>query len=601
MVIVIFAITMLAVMFLGGLWIRSQRKKLQAERQRKLDIASGKIVPAEEKKPPRRWNIIGKWLAKSDLRAKRREKRKKHPRPSAPPWSQHYQPPPPPPTLEEVEAMGRAVIPDAVSRALAAHADYKAQYEAALSLQRSYQGAMGRNNSLRNKLTESVQQGELDEYVQALLQSGRDVRTTNRAYIQATELLPKLKKDFAFALQSLSDRLIALDHKEAQMLEADDELSIEHRHTRDIACSVRDDLSRVSLRDLETDSSGKLPTVPDQEAEQLASGLEPLIDGMFKAARRLAHAYNVTSGEDCSYFNVKNGFELHEPAKPVDADVQMTSDELFTWAERVDSQAAVVSATRPALQAAIDELSAFREQITPAFQRIAEIEKARLEVFKAHLSGGGVRWSRYQTFGEPEPEPLYLSDVSTSLLDAGRRLDEYCQFLLGRSRDIYKSTERMVSTGDEEAPLSEAQSNAAQAVRNAVRKLGFALGQRNAAKLKVEAFDAQPRGERQIRAAQLDEANVDKFVRTFKKAQEDGEFNKQIRAAAQKRRLELTDQLVERKKQVQVAVDALEALKALPVLAPKNANDLPRELRICRLVVDKLVAHLREKEQTVVA
>jgi len=559
---IIFLIVAAAVVVLGTVYVRKQRKKLRDERERKLRIAAGQVVEPEV--PKRRlFQLLGRQPVL----------------PAVPPEIEEQVRTKVPPAVDEVLLHWHAQR-DALDKAKAADdAAFYAEIAAAVGEpydKPSTDPANVFKQLAANQLKERRAQRE------ALHQRERfsqELRALARAGHALQEVVPP---QFFAAL--LPADLQAIVTAAAQVLSE---------------CQKPKDQPR-DLRFARPDSE---PTEVAPETEHLLEEVTQAALDLSGALLTLRQAYLGASARCNQLDQCRRLPTLDEPEKPNDADVQAWIASAIDWSQQSFEREQPFSQALEDLRSALDNA-----------ERCSKALLARLDPLRAlaaaHLSGqrlpapvealpappsppplGETGQSESAPKGkagsgqyvwQPAPEPqvtrekhlvALLNDGQCAQFHAAERLHQF----FGTARNTYLphldswSKIRLHGFRQEEGKTAEPADTKIAQVRAAMRKLGFALAQCSTAQQKLAAEQARAAETVELDQPSLDESNVEMYVRSHRRWCKDQAANAAATEARSKRIDSYTQQLQERKSQVANAAAALSALIKPPAASLREA------------------------------
>ena len=297
------------------------------------------------------------------------------------------------------------------------------------------------------------------------------------------------------------------------------------------------------------------PKPPKEDTEIVGRAHEKILDAL-TAVAALAHAHAVAQSSYQSYQRAASRTELTRPTKPVDGEVEGVIAIVLSWAQT--AQSAQLQAHRDGktykqcMETASDKLASLRKLLdilkdaripqTDNFRKdVVSRAFEQLDVFVKHTS-------KYSA---------YLADVSAPYsLDTAE---------------------------------TQAHRDAANSVRNLMRKAAFAMGQAEVAKAAVEAAKGEHVSQAEFVSPVLTQSSVSAFVNAHARMSEIKGRNSQKKEAHSTKVRELEKQHGEREKQ------AAEALGAISVATKSwTSSPMPAGMQVLHTASSAFVAGLKK-------
>jgi hypothetical protein len=588
MLILIFIVTLLLGLSLGGLWIKRIQRKLNEERERKLKIAEGKWDEVKEKvrKPSRIGNAFrkaGGVLARLKPRGA----------PEIDDDVQVDQQSGVQPDMSDPRVFERAVrraLPPACEELLNSWRAYTLAVKAVDAGESAYTEAKATAESLARALNERLVQGNLGSWLQEYMDAVAKERAAGRAYNVVHSELTPLRTRWKAAMEALSKRKMAHITTQREHVILPDSLSKQHHETMGLADLILSECSTV----LDPPRSVRPPVGWELPAQPLPEGTEdpvfktvlPELKTMVEVLRKMSVARHASEKERVALEQLLASLSLGQPSKPTEEEVQTFIESSLSSAEVVLKQSDAYAATEAALWPAMDGYYGHKNSVNRSV--LDFVESFKTSVDKPNQPKI-VTWEDFTEL-DPTSAPaladerkpvdwrkLPISDKCRAVLEAAYCVTS-CAFIkmahdefkeLGQYRQRY--TEEMTSVDD----------NSLAALRNALRKLGFALAQDNAAYEKYKTAENTPAQIRALHEPTLVENNADKYIRAHRRWHDDQEHNSGLASSRQAKIDALIKQYKERNKQVPLAADQLrELLRSTAIRTARATHPKPRKLAV---------------------
>jgi hypothetical protein len=531
---IIFIIVAAAVVVLGTVYVRKQRKKLQDERARKLRIASGQEVEPEPVKRGR----LRSWLA---------------PKAVAPVV--------PPQLVERIKTAVPAAVDETLQHWHALHdaADKaSAADEAALNAEVSGRVGMSYEKAsadpagvLRNLAGQVLKERRAQR--EALLQRERyqqELSALGRSQQRLQELLPT--SYFASMLPADLAGIVRAAHL----------VLAECQHPKKHPCDPK--FLRPLREPTESDSDAELSLKLVMEAALDLSGAVYVLRQADLAVSARYHRLVEARGEPA----------LDQPDKPNDAEVQTWLNAALDWSRQsfeleqpfVEGVAQLRSAMANAelRNQTLDSLAAAAGRL--ASSRVEAQRQAAAEAVAEPLTGQPADVAL-----PPAPVPVkrevelveLLTDNQWAQLHVAQGLMAYCTTWTSNIKtqlDAGWAKVPLHPFHQAEMPAAVADCGGVTQIRAAMRKLGFAVAQLNSAQQKLATEEAREPEAVELDPPSLDEVNVEMYVRSHRRWCKDQTVNAAAVDARSKRIESYGQQAVERGSQVANAASALSSL-----------------------------------------
>jgi hypothetical protein len=556
---IIFIIVAAAVVVLGTVYVRKQHKKLKDARERKIRIASGQEVEPEPVKRSRLLGLIGRQPVSPVVPPAVEERIRNAVPPAIDAVLQHWH------ALRDAVEKARAAD-DAVSQHGAGGVIYSTAYD---------RPSVDSDNVLRSLAATHLKERRAQR--EALLQRER-----------------------------FSQELLALAHANHALEEA----LVGHHFVDfmppDLVAIVTTG-KQVLLECQKPNSQPRDPKflLPLAEPAEVSSEADDLLRQTTQAALALSgallamrQAFLETSRRSAALNLGRDWPTLDEPTKPNDGEVQEWMAAAIEWSQRSFDLEQPFAEGQQLLRSTLADTKGRIADLLAALEALRALDKAhteeqrKLPVVETMPPPVTAPPGTVAASAKPEPEPVGsvkaveprpvktpVVALLTDVQGAQWRAAEVLQQFAGSEVDTYQSPLDTWSRvrlhqsrqPGETPPPADAEKNRVAQVRAAMRKLGFALAQRNSAQQKLAAEEAQPADVAELDQPTLDEINVEMYVRSHRRWCKDKAANADASAARSKRIESFRQQAVERESQVANAASALSSLLQQPPASLEQA------------------------------
>jgi hypothetical protein len=529
---IIFIIVAAAVVVLGTVYVRKQRKKLQDERARKLRIASGQEVEPEPVKRGR----LRSWLA---------------PKAVAPVV--------PPQLVERIKTAVPAAVDETLQHWHALHdAADKASAADEAALNAEVSGRVGTSYEkasadpagvLRNLAGQVLKERRAQR--EALLQRERyqqELSALGRSQQRLQELLPTSY----FASMLPADL--------AAMVRAAHLVLAECQHPKKHPCDPK--FLRPLREPTESDSDAELSLKLVMEAALDLSGAVHVLRQADLAVSARYHRLVEARGEPA----------LDQPDKPNDAEVQTWLNAALDWSRQSFELEQPFVEGVAQLRSAMANAELRNQTLDSLAAAAGRLASSRVEAQRQAAAGAEPLTGQPADVAlPPAPVPVkrevelveLLTDNQWAQLHVAQGLMAYCTTWTSNIKtqlDAGWAKVPLHPFHQAEMPAAVADCGGVTQIRAAMRKLGFAAAQLNSAQQKLATEEAREPEAVELDPPSLDEVNVEMYVRSHRRWCKDQIANATAVEARSKRIESYGQQAVERGSQVANAASALSSL-----------------------------------------
>lgn len=280
------------------------------------------------------------------------------------------------------------------------------------------------------------------------------------------------------------------------------------------------------------------PRLPKEDTEIAGRAHEALLD-LLPSIAALAHAQAVAVSSYQSHQRAASRTELQRPTKPVEAEVEGVIAVALSWAQT--AQSAHLQAHRDG--------KALKQCLETASDKLASLRKLMDRLKDARI---------------PQTDNFRKDVVSRAfeMLDAYvKHTSKYSAYLADVSAPYSLDTAE-----------TQAHRDAANSVRNLMRKAAFAMGQAEVAKAAVESAKGEHVSQAEFVSPVLTQSSVSAFVNAHARMSEIKDRNRQKKDAHGTKVRELEKQYGEREKQAAEALGAISAATKNWTSSPMSAG-----------------------------
>lgn len=594
-------VTVLVAALIGYLFIRSTRKKLAAERDRKVKIAEGIFEPDPTQKVKRKKKKKRGWLHWSAL----------------------------PELPEALEDQIQTWLPKCVDEYLKAKKAHSAAVLATAQAERAFSDACKHANYIQLPKGGSVS----SSFVQTFVTHQLHTVTLARAVKKSRADREQAAKAQSNALGKVTGFITELAKFDTTLLSEEDERVLEIARA---TTSEDNGTYHTNLVELPADTHLDVePKAPNAEAEELIEQLRQALVDLVSA-----HTDADTADAECKAANEQQRQagkhpKYTEPQKPVEDEVAAWMKEAATWAQELQNSHEALEGT---LQPLWDSLATCDEKLARVRDLCAQINKLIESAANANrrrerdtrLSWAATPFNAEPAEAEskegaeagtkpadttsetPVKEPKDTEDEETTPADGepatvdqfkNRSLNRWkrrkeaapryepVNFLTDAQQSVRLAAIRLIAKVDpsleqlkkwptpkqlfDMGDLNEADSQLLASTRGAIRKLGYAVAQWNAAKVKLAHAEAETVADVESSDSTLEEVNAEAFIRGHRRYRNDVERRDQ-RSKERRQRVDAVRlQHAERWEQVQQARALIsECIQAIT----KDRTVLPKSL-----------------------
>lgn len=597
-------VTIMVAVLIGYLFIRSARKKLAAERARKVKQAEGVFEPEE-----------------NDAKAKRKKKKKRG-------WLHMSSLPELPETLE---ADIQGWLPKGVDEYLKAKQAFLQSVAAVVQAEKQFSEA-----SRHTEYTQLPKSGSVSSsFVETFTQHQLKVMGLARS-VTATRLeREKADRARAKALSKVTSFFTELAKYDTTLLDEEDERILEIARI-----ATNEDTGSYNHNSVELPSHIYLdaePKAPNAEAQALIEQLTEALAELVSACGDAHSADSNCNDANNNHRKASNHPKLTEPQKPVEDEVGAWVMEATAWAAALQLAHEELEQTLQPLWDSVGALEAKLERVRQLCKQLNDlIENSRrtqsererdtrlswaATPFDAEDKKVGVGDTRAAVGTGTNPVVLFPEGkVTETPTDHGKAKDDSGVDTLGAFRNrslnswqqrrdsapryepvnfltdaqqsvrmaaislIAKATAvveplkkwptptQLFETGE----VSEADNALIASIRAAVRKLGYAIAQRNAAQAKLTNAEAEAVPDAESQDSTMEETNAEAFIRNHRRHRNETERRGQLSKERNERVGAVRTQLNERMEQVTLAITAInQCTSTIPVdrtIFPKSLD-----------------------------
>jgi len=547
----------------GHLFIRWQRKKLAAERARKLEVADGVFsnAPAAPAKRPRKKKS---WLSLNKL-----------------------------PELPELILLSiRRSLPLAVEKLLQARHALQAAQTALAQAEQAYLSAQ--KQSALNGFPK-CNRGGAGEVVATLSQQQLSLRQLARAGGASRIVFDEALRAHKRAAKTLEFSLAALVKYDLTLLDSEDERLLEI--SRIALTEGKDSVYRPSIGKVELLPVAAEPLVPSPQVASLVEQLVDAVTGMVGAvsAARTAGVQTRSAQDALSAARIAPGPPA--PQKPIEQDVSAWMQSANVWAESLQAAKQEMELSLPPLWATIADCDIRLAAIIKLHGQISALEEELRAKVKVEPLESKPTWPATfdfasadgASFGDDLSDPMPAAAKPASVLTDEQESKRLISSILWTEATRLLDGIRKSPQSKQlwlEGKLGDEDKSRLAAAQAAVRKLGYALAQHNtaAAKLTHAKQEALP----EVTAdSTLEEPIVESYIRSHRRHRQDKVSRAKSSAKLAERIQTQEAQLSERRAHItQCAADVAEGIRATKA----ERNVLPREVHAAVKVGDLLVA-----------
>ncbi len=542
-------VTVLVAALIGYLFIRSTRKKLAAERERKVKVAEGIFEPDPTQKAKRKKKKKRGWLHFSAL-------------PELPEW---------------LEEQIQTSLPQNVDEYLKAKKAYATAVQATATAERAFSDACKHTNYIQLPKGDSVSTSFVQTFVTHQLHTialARAVRSSRVAREKAAEEKRKaLGKVTAFITELSKHDTSLITEQDERVLEiarvvTNEDHGTHHTNLLELPAEIHLDAE---------------PKTPNAEADKLIEQLREALAELVSAHTDAENALEQVTAANNLQKQASKHPKYTQPQKPMEDEVSAWMKEAATWASDLQSAHEGLEETLKPLWDALalcDEKLALVRNLCAQVNRLIESattanrhreRETRLSwaatPFDAEKKEGESKEGESKEGADAGTKPAEATSDKTAVpLDTPRTagevgeqatLDKASTFnswkrrreatpryepanlLTDAQQGVRLAAIRLIAKVDpslepmkkwptpsklfETGELSDADNNLLASAHGAVRKLGYAIAQWNAAKVKLANAEAETVDAVESTDSTIEEVNAEAFIRGHRRYRNDVE------------------------------------------------------------------------------